>query len=236
MPFLGHNSTWNRYETAYGEHRPVPLADGSVINLNTNSCVWARITRTAREISLERGEAFFTVAHDPSRPFKVNVDADVFTAKGTKFSVQREPMGVIRTYVLDGAVEVPNHNGIEGSSEPVPPRPLTAKAGSAVVITSGQTDVQEIGLAAVQEKVAWTGGNIVIDGTLADAVEEFNRYNRRRLEVANPSDAGRRIQGIYKATDPDAFAQDVQNTLRIRVMSTGSAREKTGVIRLGAIP
>ena len=235
--FMSHavrHMTSVHYETKYGEHRPVSLADGSVIDLNTNSRVSARISEDVREVTLEWGEAFFTVAHDPSHPFKVKVDSDVLTAKGTQFSVRREAAGRVSTLVLEGRVEVPNHNGVKGSNGQVSSQPLIADSGTAVVITPGHTEVEDIGPAAVQDRIAWTGGNIVIDGTLADAIEEFNRYSKRRLEIANPLYAGRHIQGIFKATDPDAFAQAVESNLKIPWTSTGAAKDKTGVIRLGA--
>jgi transmembrane sensor len=226
VPGFWRDSGWNRYVTAYGEHRPVPLSDGSSIDLDTNSCVWVRISATSREVSLERGEALFTVAPDVSRPFTVKVDNDVFTALGTQFAVRREPAGVIKTFVLGGRVQVPNH-----SASP----PITADAGFAVEITPTQTSLRKIGLSAVQQRVAWTQGKIIIDGTLADAVEEFNRYNTRRLEVSNPVYADRHIQGRFKATDPDAFAQTVQSILNIPLQSIGAVGGKTGVIRLGVM-
>jgi transmembrane sensor len=178
----------------------------------------------------------FTVAPDASRPFKVNVDADVLTAKGTQFAVRRDPAGLIKTFVLDGHVEVPNHNVIEASNEhAAASRSLIVDAGSAVIIAPTQTAVSKMSPSAVRERLAWTEGKVIVDGTLAEAVEELNRYNRRQLEIADPVYASRHIQGIFKTTDPDAFAQAVQDTLKIPMTSSGSAVEKTGFIRLGAI-
>jgi len=235
MRTLPYYSAWNRYDTAYGERRPIQLSDGSRIDLNTNSCVWVRITRDTREVSLERGEAFFTVARDSTHPFKVSVSRDVLTAISTQFSVLREPSGLIQTVVLGGWVAVGNRDGSEGSGKHVSLPLRLAKAGSAVVITATNTTISDIGLLAVKRRLAWLNGNIVVDGKLADAVEEFNRYNRRQLEVANSAYADRHIHGIFKATDPDTFARAVQNDLKIPVVSTGSALKKTGTIRLGAL-
>ena len=54
-------------ETASGENRDVPLSDGSVVSAGPRSMLWATLTRDSREVTLERGEAFFRVAKDPGR-------------------------------------------------------------------------------------------------------------------------------------------------------------------------
>src|SRR6185312_16037325 len=59
------------YATRRGEMRVVPLADGSVVNLNTDSRMKVRYTATRRTIHLDRGEALFDVARDMARPFVV---------------------------------------------------------------------------------------------------------------------------------------------------------------------
>jgi transmembrane sensor len=46
----------------------VRLRDGSVVTLDTDTIVRARETKGERLIWLTRGQAFFKVAHDRSRP------------------------------------------------------------------------------------------------------------------------------------------------------------------------
>ncbi len=53
-----------RFQTAIGEQVAVMLPDGSSVNLNTNSQVDVDYSQDSRIIHLERGEAYFTVAHD----------------------------------------------------------------------------------------------------------------------------------------------------------------------------
>ena len=78
------------YRTAVGEQRTVPLSDGSTVHLNTNTVLSISMTEGARQLTLHRGEAFFTVAPDSSRPFEVTADHGVIRALGTAFNVRTE--------------------------------------------------------------------------------------------------------------------------------------------------
>ncbi len=59
------------FRTTSGEHSTVALADGSTLELNSNSFARVDYARHRRVIRLDRGEAFFKVAHDTQRPFWV---------------------------------------------------------------------------------------------------------------------------------------------------------------------
>ncbi|HQV12432.1 MAG TPA: FecR domain-containing protein, partial [Nitrospira sp.] len=79
------------YRTAVGEQRTVALSDGSTVQLNTDTALSITMTDDARRLTLHRGEAFFTVAPDSSRPFEVTADHGVIRALGTTFNVRTEP-------------------------------------------------------------------------------------------------------------------------------------------------
>src|SRR3546814_11958289 len=59
------------YETGRGEIRLVPLHDGSTMFLNTSSKVRVNYGQRERLVTLEEGEAYFSVAQDTKRPFVV---------------------------------------------------------------------------------------------------------------------------------------------------------------------
>lgn len=91
--------------TAIGEQRSVALADGSLVQLNTNSELRVTLLPHERRVTLERGEARFTVAKDPNRPFFVTTPQATVRAIGTVFNVQIAPQGT-DVAVLEGKVEV----------------------------------------------------------------------------------------------------------------------------------
>lgn len=96
---------WTTYATSIGEQRTVALRDGSIVQLNTDSQLKLRMTDAARELRLMRGEALFTVHHDPQRPFRVHTNDAVIRAIGTQFNVRHHSAGT-RVAVLEGIVEV----------------------------------------------------------------------------------------------------------------------------------
>ena len=69
--------------------RKVTLSDGSLITMNKNSVLNYpdRFTGGTREISL-KGEAFFDVAHDKSKPFMIHVNDLVVKVVGTSFNIK----------------------------------------------------------------------------------------------------------------------------------------------------
>lgn len=219
------------YETSYGEYKSIRLRDGSVVELNTNTHVSVKMTARERVITLDRGEALFTVAANNDRPFKVRVDNDTLVALGTVFGARKDADGNASAYVREGTVKV-----LAGKIDPMfggAQAPSYMKAGDLVRLGTERAQPVDVGLPAVEQRLAWQSGKIDIDGSLADAVNEFNRYNTRRLELADQTIAGTHIQGIFKATDPEAFARVVASHFGIRVWILTATDSKEGVIQLG---
>src|ERR1700761_6652654 len=94
-----------RFQTAVGEQAAVALPDGSSFDLNTNSRVGVDYSPHSRIVYLERGEAYFKVAHDTQRPFWVHAGDRWVRAVGTAFNVYLRPAGVEVT-VSEGTVKV----------------------------------------------------------------------------------------------------------------------------------
>lgn len=67
------------------------LSDGSVITLNRNSALTYpdKFTGGIRAVKLNRGEAFFSVAHDKSKPFIITVNDLKVQVVGTSFNIKR---------------------------------------------------------------------------------------------------------------------------------------------------
>lgn len=93
------------YSTAVGQQSTYQLADGSILQLNTNSEVEVNYSESARRINLHKGEAHFDVVSDKTRPFEVYAGSHMVRAVGTAFSVYLEELDVKLT-VTEGKVEV----------------------------------------------------------------------------------------------------------------------------------
>lgn len=88
--------------TAPGQTREIALADGTRIVLNGGTTLQLDHTHP-RLAALEKGEALFTVTHDPRDPFRVKVGNAVFEDVGTVFNISHAG-GLTRIGVSEGAV------------------------------------------------------------------------------------------------------------------------------------
>jgi transmembrane sensor len=200
------------YATALGEVRHVPLQDGSGMVLNTDSRAHVALRRAERRVQLTRGEAWFHVASDPARPFVVEAGRVRVRAVGTAFSVRQLDKGA-EVLVSEGVVEA----WVAGEEQ----RKTRIGAGERAQVLEGRPIKVATAGAGIDRKLAWRSEKIDLDGeTLEDAIAEFNRFNRRKLVLHDPRLATRRLYGLFRADDPEAFAQAVSLSLAAPVRFT----------------
>jgi transmembrane sensor len=189
MWFVGSNVGWETYRTELGGFQRVSLQDGSAASLNTNSEIRVRLGKERREVVLIRGEALFTVAHDPHRPFDVKAGDTVVRAVGTAFSVRLGEQKQVDVIVTEGrvAIDPPDDSQNFKLAQSLPmPRISTLAAGESVRVNSRKLEVQKVDKENMDRKLAWTKGRLWFDRmTLAEEVAEFNRYNRRQMVIGH---------------------------------------------------
>lgn len=199
-----------QYATGVGEIRRVPLADGSVAAINTASRIAVRVDATRRNVKLEAGEAWFQVAKDPERPFVVDAGRVRVRAVGTAFAVRLRSEGA-QVFVTEGVVEA----WVEGAEGH---RVRIAAGGKAFVSNDAAIKVAAAEPSAVDRSLAWRAGKIDLDGNRLDfAVGEFNRYNQRKIIIADPTLAAEEFDGIFRVDDPQGFALAVRDSLEVPV-------------------
>jgi len=200
------------YQTQVGGHKVVALADGSTVELNTDTRVRAKVTASARTVWLEQGEAFFDVVHDTNHPFTVVAGPRRITVLGTRFSVRRDD-GDVQVKVLEGKVR------IESAEQPVDKPPAIVTRGEFVVAKKDSTLIAQRAPQEIENDLEWRHGVLVINHwTLADAAREFNRYNDKKLVVAE-SVADLRLGGRFEAGNVEAFARLLHDALGLRVQA-----------------
>ncbi|MGM9737699.1 MAG: FecR family protein [Candidatus Cryptobacteroides sp.] len=96
-----------------GEMARVILPDGSDVVLNSMSSMKypSRFSLFERNIELE-GEAYFNVARDKSRPFKVNLNSLEVTVLGTKFNVKAYNLEPIRVTLEEGTIKLEDNRSL----------------------------------------------------------------------------------------------------------------------------
>jgi transmembrane sensor len=211
MDFLGVPD--QEIRTAVGEIRRVPLSDGSLAAVNTQTSLDVTMRPAVRQVALKAGEAWFQVAKDRARPFVVEVDDLRVRAVGTAFAVRRTGSG-IDVQVTEGVVEVwrvGDETGIRRVAAGA--RAFVAPDKAIVPVVAANEEIDKA--------LAWRTGQLVFDGdTVAEAVAEFNRYNTRKIEVTEASLGGQKMIGRFRTNEPDAFARAVATLMDARAEIT----------------
>jgi transmembrane sensor len=109
QPIVFASPTWQTQVTRTAEKRKLSLPDGSTVWLNAGSRLRydaASLKNGERQVFLE-GEAFFDIAHNKQRPFRVRSGAMEIKVLGTAFNVKAYPEDAnFETSLIRGAVEV----------------------------------------------------------------------------------------------------------------------------------
>lgn len=182
------------HRTSTAEVRTLTLQDGSVVRLGAESAIAVDFTAGERRLRLLRGEAFFEVAPDAARPFRVAAGDVVASVLGTAFEVALADAGEVGVAVQHGRVRV------QGGAPPLS-QDLAAgdwvSVGGPAGAARGRRNPDEIG--------AWLDGEFVArDRPMMDVVEALRRYHDGRIVVQDGAFARTRVTGIYDLRDPAA--------------------------------
>lgn len=206
--------TVTRIAAAKGVRKEVRLADGSRLTVNTESQLRVAVNHVDRKVWLDRGEAYFQVAHDAGHPFEVIAGDRRITVLGTRFAVRRDGQ-TVRLTVTEGRVRFENANYESGGEAIVVAGGIAVARGRSLLLADRPP-------AAIADMLSWRRGVLTFDQTtLSDAVAEFNRYNRRQLRVVDDRAARLRIGGSFDATNADAFARLLHSAFGLEVTESG---------------
>ncbi len=199
------------YKTAVGGREVLSLADGSKIELNTDTEVRIAGDAKQRKVFLEKGEVYLQIKHDPAREFVVLAGNRRIVDLGTKFIVRREA-GRLEVSLLEGRARLEAPDDGDG------PKSIDLEPGDLAIATANQTTLWKKPVAALADTLAWRKGLLVFDNTpLADAAAEFNRYNRTKLVVQGEAAAKLAIGGHFQADNVATFARVAQSALGLHV-------------------
>ena len=204
------------YKTEIGELRTLVLKDRSTVMLNTNSKIAVHYSAGSRSIRLVRGEAFFEVAEDFSRPFEVTAGTGLVKAVGTAFGVEIEG-DKVTVSVLEGKVTVTpdiehtgeNHSTIES---------LELKGGESLDYWRSGV-IAEVNLANKKRISAWREGKLNFDGLrLADAIKEHNRYTSHKIVLGSDDVRNLSISGIFRIGDTESLLFLLEQSLGLQAI------------------
>ena len=255
----GRTATNGPYAPAVGEQKSIELADGSVVELNTNSQMIVEYSDGFRNIHLVQGEMHFNVAKDPSNPFRVYARNSRVQAVGTAFTVYLAEKDV-EVYVTEGRVALAGLHALA-------PRPTGAPKPGLVdekpnVDSYVESKVQDLGtldigrgailktsdaaselssdkllelVASPQDedlarRLAWRDGLLVFSGeTLEQVVAQIARYTTVQIELATPEIREIEIAGQVHVSDTESMFKALESNFGLKVTRLGYNRVEVTV-------
>lgn len=193
------------YATSVGGTRVIELADGSTIQLNTDSAIRVSLHDHERRVQLLRGEAWFDVAKDADRPFIVSAGEGRVTVLGTRFGVaQREAQTQVR--VEQGRVAVSSGQG----------SPAYLTPGQGIEYAAGELSANHPFDAPAT--FAWRQRQLVFrQQPLGQVVAELNRYWPGHMLVLGDALNAQVVSGVFDIDKPEAVLNALQLTLGLDV-------------------
>ena len=223
------------WQTGQGELREVTLPDGTTISLDAQTQLSVRYFPHRREITLERGQAFFAVAHLPQRPLVVYSGPSRTTVIGTAFQVRYLPHTMsgdgADVTVSEGAVRVGprdrwrndwwrlmSHLNVAQAARYLTVLHASQRAisdASGALLTTQTIDEGDI--------AAWKASRIVFDNTRLDmALAEFARYGEVPLRLASADVAALRVSGSFDVSRAASFARALPDVLPVKLKTSGN--------------
>lgn len=202
------------------EERTLP--DGSVVALNRGASLSLRFTPGERRVLLEKGEAFFKVAKDRSRPFVVQADKVSVQAVGTAFNVQLGE-NAVEVLVTEGQVGVSRRSGAieqEGASHAGWTLPVSLGQRTVVPLdpTTTAPRAEPLMTEEIDARLSWQPRLLdFTDAPLSEIVAAFNRHNPIRLSLRDSSLDGLRLSTTFRSDNLEGFLRLLQSDFAIRV-------------------
>lgn len=196
--------------TGPAETREVELPDGSRVALNFGSNLRIRYYPRQRQTELTRGEAFFRVAPEASRPFTVDSGISQVRVLGTAFNVQAAPPRLV-VKVLEGKVEVRP----DRTRDDLRALLLTPGAGLSIDPATGQHSAVAAPAVSVGD---WRNGQLVFEQTpLSDVAADLARYLGEPVTVEGEKLNKLPVSGMVITSTPATFLRSLPDLLPVRV-------------------
>ncbi len=198
------------YETPVGGQRRITLADGSSVILNTNSRLDVDFSGQRRDVHLMRGEAYFEVVHDKTRPFTVYANNYVVRDIGTAFDVHLSKTGLVEVGVTKGSVEVtPAAGGDDfGAAKSLG----VVTAGHNIVLGQKIVRAEVVSSTDLGRKLAWRQGELIYTGQpLEEVLADISRYSDIKIELADPALGNLPVGGAFRTDQVEAIFAALEN-------------------------
>lgn len=162
-----HNSSssYNMMTTPTGGQYALTLSDGTKVMLNAASTLKYPVCFSGKDRIVElTGEAYFEVAHDKKKPFKVIANHQVTEVLGTHFNINSyADEDHVKTVLIEGSVKVYSNAGFK-----------ILKPGQQSTVVDHHLEVSD---ADVEETLAWKNGYFRFnDENITSVMRKLSRW------------------------------------------------------------
>lgn len=199
---LPWRETFADQRTAKGERRHLRLADGSQLDLNSDSAVDIRFDASQRRICLLAGEILCQAVQE-ARPLVVETAAGDIRTRGARFAV-RELDGGSRVDLYQGQLDIlPRHAAA-----------VRLQAGQRLWFNAGGIGELQ---AADGNASAWSEGRLIAERQpLGQFLAELGRHRPGLLRCAEDA-AGLLLTGVFPLADTGRVLAALERSLPVRV-------------------
>jgi len=205
---------YTAYATTIGGHKTLALADGTKIELNTDTQV-RLLNGDHRKVWLDKGEAYFQVQHDAAHPFQVMAGHHKVTDLGTAFFVKRHAANT-EVALVEGSARFDDTAAGDARS-------LTLTPGDVVIANAKTVSLSRKKPAILSAELSWRHGVLIFEQmTLSAIADELNRYNQKKLVIADSAAARVKLGGTFRTDDVQAIATAAHEVFGLKVKDQGN--------------
>ncbi|MDF0544890.1 FecR domain-containing protein [Sphingobium sp. H39-3-25] len=209
IPLFNRYFEEERYTTTYGEKHTFALANGATVDLAPASQLRVK-GRHSDNLELVRGEAFFSVFHDPHRTLSIHAGDYTVADIGTRFAINLTGDALL-VRVSEGHVSITRDGGRT---------PVTLSAGQQL-LARRQGDVLDIAPLAPEDVGSWRQGRLSYDHTpLTVVLSDISRYSGQEI-IVDPSVRDMRFSGILIIGDGSQLLARLSEFMAIRYQTEG---------------
>lgn len=206
------------YKTEIGEMATFTLADGSTMQLNSDTQVTVSYSDSLRKLELVNGEAFFEVAKNKQKPFVVDVGVEQVTAVGTAFNIDTRSGLDTEVLVTEGKVKV-NRNS-NRSQQVYDDLFLTSGQSVKFAATNSRPQLNQVLDSGAA--LSWRDGVIVFQGeSLAQVIREIDRYTPLTFAIVDDSVLNVSVGGVFKTGDTDQLLRVLEQNFGVHSTRLG---------------
>jgi transmembrane sensor len=186
------------------------LSDGTKIFLDRNSSISypKTIRGDERKVYLQKGNAFFDVARDKSRPFIVQLNQSAVKVLGTEFNISLE-QDQIHVSVREGTVMFQPEAQTQDNA--------VLRAGEGIVYNVITGDLKSVDAKNTNEDSWLTRALTFRDASLAEVLESLENYYKINIKVEDSIANFRKFNATFRASELQEVLDVLQATYPIEI-------------------